>query len=106
MGKTAFALSLALNAAVKGRASVMMFSLEMSKEQLGQRLLSMESKVDMQSLKTGRLERRDWDDINIAMDVLSGANIHIDDTAGITIMEMKSKCRKNSRPRKVWISWS
>ena len=94
MGKTAFALSLALNAAVKGRASVMMFSLEMSKEQLGQRLLSMESKVDMQSLKTGRLERRDWDDINIAMDVLSGANIHIDDTAGITIMEMKSKCRR------------
>ena len=78
MGKTAFALSLALNAAVKGRASVMMFSLEMSKEQLGQRLLSMESKVDMQSLKTGRLERRDWDDINIAMDVLSGANIHIE----------------------------
>ena len=94
MGKTAFALSLALNAAVKGRASVMMFSLEMSKEQLGQRLLSMESKVDLQSLKTGRLERRDWDDINIAMDVLSGANIHIDDTAGITIMEMKSKCRR------------
>ena len=94
MGKTAFALSLALNAAVNGRASVMMFSLEMSKEQLGQRLLSMESKVDMQSLKTGRLERRDWDDINIAMDVLSGANIHIDDTAGITIMEMKSKCRR------------
>ncbi len=94
MGKTAFALSLALNAAVKGRASVMMFSLEMSKEQLGQRLLSMESKVDMQSLKTGRLERRDWDDINIAMDVLSSANIHIDDTAGITIMEMKSKCRR------------
>ncbi len=94
MGKTAFALSLALNAAVKGRASVMVFSLEMSKEQLGQRLLSMESKVDMQSLKTGRLERRDWDDINIALDILSKANIHIDDTAGINIMEMKSKCRR------------
>ena len=94
MGKTAFALSLSLNAAVKGGASVMIFSMEMSKEQLGQRLLSMESKVDMQSLKTGRLERRDWDDINIALDVLSKANIHIDDTAGITIMEMKSKCRR------------
>lgn len=94
MGKTAFALSLALNAAVKGRASVMVFSLEMSKEQLGQRLLSMESKVDMQSLKTGRLERRDWDDINIALDILSKAKIHIDDTAGINIMEMKSKCRR------------
>ena len=94
MGKTAFALSLALNAAVKGGASVMVFSLEMSKEQLGQRLLSMESKVSMQNLKTGRLERRDWDDINIALDVLSKANIHIDDTAGINIMEMKSKCRR------------
>ena len=94
MGKTAFALSLALNAAVKGGASVMVFSLEMSKEQLGQRLLSMESKVSMQNLKTGRLERRDWDDINIALDVLSKANIHIDDTAGINIMEMKRKCRR------------
>lgn len=94
MGKTAFALSLALNAAVKGKASVMVFSLEMSKEQLGQRLLSMESKVDMQNLKTGRLERRDWDDINIALDILSKASIHIDDTAGISIMEMKSKCRR------------
>lgn len=94
MGKTAFALSLALNAAVKGKASIMMFSLEMSKEQLGQRLLSMESKVDMQSLKTGKLTRRDWDDINIALDILSRTNIHIDDTAGISIMEMKSKCRR------------
>ena len=94
MGKTAFALSLALNAAVKGKASVMVFSLEMSKEQLGQRLLSMESKVGMQALKTGKLERRDWDDINIALDILSKARIHIDDTAGINIMEMKSKCRR------------
>ncbi len=94
MGKTAFALSLALNAAVKGKASVMVFSMEMAKEQLGQRLLSMESKVPMQSLKTGKLERRDWDDINLALDILSKANIHIDDTAGISIMEMKSKCRR------------
>lgn len=94
MGKTAFALSVALNAAVKGNASVMVFSMEMSKEQLGQRLLSMESKVGMQALKTGKLERRDWDDINIALDILSRAKIHIDDTAGISIMEMKSKCRR------------
>jgi replicative DNA helicase len=94
MGKTAFALTLALNAAVKGKASVMVFSLEMAKEQLTQRLLSMESKVDMQTLKTGKLERRDWDDLSIALDVLSKTNIHIDDTAGINIMEMKSKCRR------------
>lgn len=94
MGKTAFALSLARNAAVKGKASVMIFSLEMAKEQLTQRLLSMESKVELQTLKTGRLERRDWDDLNVALDILSNSNIHIDDTAGISIMEMKSKCRR------------
>lgn len=94
MGKTAFALSLALNAAVKGGASVMVFSMEMAKEQLGLRLLAMESKVEMQKLKTGKLERRDWDDVNLALETLSGANIYIDDTAGISIMEMKSKCRR------------
>ena len=94
MGKTAFALSLALNAAIKGGASIMIFSMEMAREQLGQRLLAMESKVDMQKLKTGNLDRRDWDDINLALDALSGTNINIDDTPGISIMEMKSKCRR------------
>ncbi|MBQ9016581.1 MAG: replicative DNA helicase, partial [Firmicutes bacterium] len=94
MGKTAFALTVALNAAIKGGASVLVFSMEMAKEQLGQRLLAMESRVDMQSLKKGKLQRRDWDDINDALDTLSKANIHIDDTAGVSIMEMKSKCRR------------
>ena len=94
MGKTAFALTVALNAAVKGNANVLIFSMEMAKEQLGQRLLAMESRVDMQSLKKGKLQRRDWDDINDALDILSKASIHIDDTAGVSIMEMKSKCRR------------
>ncbi|MDO4393025.1 MAG: replicative DNA helicase [Bacillota bacterium] len=94
MGKTAFALSVARNAAVKGKASVMIFSMEMAKEQLSQRLLSMESKVELQKLKKGNLDRRDWEDINVAMDILSETNIHIDDTAGVSIMEMKSKCRR------------
>ena len=94
MGKTAFALSLALNAAIKGRASIMMFSMEMAKEQLGQRLLAMESKVDMQKIKTGKLDTRDWEDINYALDRLSNTDINIDDTPGISIMEMKSKCRR------------
>ena len=93
MGKTAFALTVGLNAAKSG-ASVLVFSMEMAKEQLGQRLLAMESRVDMQSLKKGKLQRRDWDDINDALDILSRANIHIDDTAGVSIMEMKSKCRR------------
>lgn len=94
MGKTAFALSVAQQAAIKGNASVMIFSMEMSKEQLGQRLLSMESRIDMQNLKTGKLERKDWDQINMALDALSKAKIHIDDTPGISIMEMKNKCRR------------
>lgn len=94
MGKTAFALSVAQQAAIKGNASVMIFSMEMSKEQLGQRLLSMESRIDMQNLKTGKLERKDWDQINMALDALSKARIHIDDTPGISIMEMKNKCRR------------
>ncbi len=94
MGKTAFALSVAQGAAIKGAASVMIFSMEMSKEQLGQRLLSMESRIEMQSLKTGKLERKDWDQINMALDTLSRASINIDDTPGISIMEMKNKCRR------------
>ena len=94
MGKTAFALNVAQQAAIKGRASVLIFSMEMSKEQLGQRLLSMESRVEMQKLKTGDLNRKDWDDINIALDILSEANIFIDDTPGISSMEIKNKCRR------------
>jgi replicative DNA helicase len=94
MGKTAFALNIAQQAAIKGNATVLIFSLEMSKDQLGQRLLSMESRIEMQKLKTGHLERNDWDDISVAMDTLAKANIFIDDTPGISIMEMKNKCRR------------
>ena len=94
MGKTAFALNIAQYMAFRNQVTVAIFSLEMAKEQLTQRLLSMESKVELQTLKTGRLERRDWDDLNVALDILSNSNIHIDDTAGISIMEMKSKCRR------------
>jgi len=94
MGKTAFALNIAQQAAIKGKAKVLIFSLEMSQEQLGQRMLSMESKIEMQKLKTGCLERKDWDQIHIALDTLSKASIYIDDTPGITAMEMKNKCRR------------
>ena len=94
MGKTAFALNVAQQAAVKANASVMIFSLEMSKEQLGQRLLSMESRVEMQKLKTGDLQRKDWERINMGLDTLSKTNIYIDDTPGISVLEMKNKCRR------------
>ncbi len=94
MGKTAFVLNIAQNAAIKSGASVLIFSLEMSKAQLGQRLLSMESRVEMQKLKTGNIERGDWDRINMALDSLSKTNLHIDDTPGISVLEMKNKCRR------------
>lgn len=94
MGKTAFALNVAQNAAIKGNATVLLFSLEMSKEQLGQRLLAMEARVEMENLKKGNIERGDWDRINMALDTLSKTNINIDDTAGISILEMKNKCRR------------
>ncbi|MDF2655321.1 MAG: dnaB [Bacillota bacterium] len=94
MGKTAFALNIAQQAAIKGKGTVLIFSLEMSRDQLGQRMLSMESRIEMQKLKTGSLERKDWDQIHMALDTLSKANIFIDDTPGITAMEIKNKCRR------------
>lgn len=94
MGKTAFALNIAQQAAVKSKAKVLIFSLEMSRDQLGQRMLSMESRIEIQKLKTGNLERRDWDQIHIALDALSRTSIYIDDTPGVTAMEIKNKCRR------------
>ena len=94
MGKTAFALNLVQNAALKGDASVAVFSLEMSKEQLVQRMLSAQSNVELKKIKTGKLGANDWPRIIEAMAVLSEAKIHIDDTPGIKISELRSKCRK------------
>ena len=94
MGKTAFALNVAQQAATKAGAKVIIFSMEMSKEQLGQRLLSSESRIELQRLKTGRLDQQHWVQIQEAMDQLSPANIFIDDTPGIGIMEIKNKCRR------------
>ncbi len=94
MGKTAFALNIARNAAIRANASVMVFSLEMSKEQLGERLLSIESSIELSTLRTGQLSDLDWQDLSIALDTLSKARIQIDDTPGISIAEMKNKCRR------------
>lgn len=94
MGKTAFALNIAAQSAVKANASVIIFSLEMSQEQLGQRLISMQAMVASEKLKKGTLERQDWDKINVALDQLNETKIVIDDTPGITVMEMRNKCRR------------
>ncbi|HEX7734672.1 MAG TPA: replicative DNA helicase [Ktedonobacteraceae bacterium] len=91
---TSFALSLAHNTALKYKNSVAVFSLEMSKEQLVQRLLSMDAGIDQQRLRTGWIEEDEWERIVYASDKLSEANIWIDDTAGISTMEMRSKSRR------------
>ena len=94
MGKTAFSLNLVQNAALKGDASVAVFSLEMSKEQLVQRMLSAQSNVELSKIKTGNLGESDWPRIIDGMAVLSEANIFIDDTPWIKISEIRSKCRR------------
>lgn len=94
MGKTAFSLNLVQNAALKDDASVAVFSLEMSKEQLVQRMLSAQSNVELSKIKTGNLGESDWPRIIDGMAVLSEANIFIDDTPGIKISEIRSKCRR------------
>ncbi len=94
MGKTAFALNVALNAALKGKSKILVFSLEMSKEQLGQRLLSMESRVESQKMSTGNIDPSDWDKMATALDSLGKGKITIDDTPGIRMMEIKNKCRR------------
>ncbi|MCT4542046.1 MAG: replicative DNA helicase [Vallitalea sp.] len=94
MGKTAIALNMAQHAAIKENASTAIFSLEMSKDQLVNRLLCSEAMVDAQKVRTGDLEDEDWAKIASGSSVLSRAPIYIDDTPGITVAEMKAKCRK------------
>ena len=94
MGKTTFVLNLAQYAALRGGKSVAVFSLEMSKEQLAYKLLCAEANVDMTKLRNGSLEDRDWENIAKASGPLAAAKIYIDDTAGTSVMDMRSKCRK------------
>jgi len=94
MGKTTFALNLAEYAALRGGKSVAVFSLEMSKEQLAYKLLCSEANVDMTKLRNGNLEDKDWENIAKASGPLAAAKIYIDDTAGTSVMDMRSKCRK------------
>lgn len=94
MGKTAFALNLVANAAIKSSASVAVFSLEMSKEQLVQRLISSQSNVPLSNIAKGKIADNEWSKIMDGMKVLSKAKIFIDDTPGIKVSEIRSKCRK------------
>ncbi len=94
MGKTTFALNIAEHVALREGKSVVVFSLEMSKEQLAYKLLCSEANVDMLKLRTGALDDKDWENIARATGPLSKARIYIDDTAGVSVMEMRSKCRR------------
>jgi replicative DNA helicase len=99
MGKTALALNFAHNIAVQSQLPVLIFSLEMSKEQLVDRLLSMESGVDAWALRTGNLTDSDFEKIGQAMGTLSEAQIFIDDSPGITISDLRTKSRREAHKR-------
>jgi replicative DNA helicase len=94
MGKTAFVLNIAEHVAFKLNKTVAIFSLEMSKEQLVNRLFSMESKVDSQHLRTGNLSDTEWEKLIESAGIIGKSNLIIDDTPGISIAELRSKCRK------------
>lgn len=94
VGKTAFSLNIAQNAAVRYRIPVGIFSLEMSKEELTDRLLSIQSTVSSWNIKTGRLEEEDWEKLQEAMGELAEAPLYIDDTPGLSIFEMRTKARR------------
>ncbi len=94
MGKTAFVLNIAQYMAFRSNLTVAIFSLEMSKEQLVNRLLSMESGVDAQKLRSGNLADSDWERLVEGAESVAGSHMIIDDTPGITLAELRSKCRK------------
>ena len=94
MGKTAFVLNIAQYMALKQNLSVAMFSLEMSKQQLMNRLLSMESRVNSQNMRTGHLKDEDWSKLIESAGLIGDSKLIIDDTPGITVRELRSKCRK------------
>lgn len=94
MGKTAFCLNIAQNAAIRAKVPVAIFSLEMSKEQLVQRLMSSEAMIDQHKIRTGRLLDEEWVRLTRAVQPLSTANMYIDDTPAISILELRARARR------------
>lgn len=94
MGKTAFVLNIAEHVAIKNNTSTVIFSLEMSKDQLVKRIMAMHSKIDSQSLRTGDLSDDQWVELVDTARVIGNSNLIIDDTASISVSELRSKCRK------------
>ena len=94
VGKTAFALNIAQNVGVRAKETVAIFSLEMSAAQLVQRMICAESNVDATRLRTGNLEDDDWEKLTMSIASLSEAEIYIDDTPGVTVADIRAKCRR------------
>lgn len=101
MGKSTFAMNIAHNVATKSKQSVLVFSLEMSKEQLVDRLLAAEAGIDAWNIRTGKLSDHDFEKLGQAMGSLSEAPIYIDDTPGISVLEMRTKARREQHKRPI-----
>jgi len=94
MGKTAFGVNMAVNAAINSKKNVALFNLEMSAEQLAMRMIAAQGGIEQGKLKTGRLEHNDWKKVNEAISELSNINLFIEDASGITVSEIRAKCRR------------
>lgn len=103
MGKTSFALSMLRNAALSAKIPAVFFSLEMSKEQIVMRLLCAEAKIQLQNLRRGNLEQRDWTPLTNAAGKLSNANIFIDDTPSLSVLDLRSRARKLKAEKNIGI---
>jgi len=101
VGKTAFALNIAQNVGVRAKETVAIFSLEMSAAQLVQRMICAEAQIDASRMRTGKFEGDDWERMAMAVGLLSEADIHIDDTPGITVNEIRAKCRRLKKDGKL-----
>ncbi len=94
MGKTAFGLNVAINSAINSKKPVAIFNMEMSAEQLALRMIASVGGIDMNKLKTGKLEHNDWKKVNEAMSQLGETDVYLEDSSGITVSEIRAKCRR------------
>ena len=94
MGKTAFGLNLAVNAAISTKKSVAIFNMEMNAEQLAMRMIASAGGIELNKLRTGRLEHNDWRKVNEAMSELGDTHLYIEDSSGMTVSEIRAKCRR------------
>ena len=105
MGKTSFALNMARNVAVRSGKRVLFFSLEMSKEQLAQRVISTEARIPSQKMRTGELTPKEWESLSAACVFLADVQLYLDDTSNITVPEMKARCRRLKNVDAVFIDY-